>query len=31
VWQQMYDRTAQAISGEDMKRIMDRSASRSEA
>jgi hypothetical protein len=30
-WQQMYDRAAQAISGEDMKRIMDRSAQRSEA
>ena len=31
LWQGMYDRTAQAITGEDMKRIMDRSASRSEA
>lgn len=30
-WQAMYDRAAQALSGEDMKRIMDRSASRSEA
>lgn len=31
VWQAMYDRAAQAISGEDLKRIMDRTASRSEA
>jgi hypothetical protein len=31
VWQQMYDRAAQALSGEDLKRIMDRSANRSEA
>lgn len=31
LWQGMYDRAAQAISGEDMKRIMDRSAARSEA
>ena len=30
-WQAMYDRAAQAISGEDLKRIMDRSANRSEA
>jgi transglutaminase-like putative cysteine protease len=30
-WQAMYDRAAQAISGEDLKRIMDRTASRSEA
>ena len=31
VWQAMYDRAAQAISGEDLKRIMDRTANRSEA
>ena len=31
LWQGMYDRAAQAISGEDMKRIMDRSAARSES
>lgn len=30
-WQAMYDRAAQAISGEDLKRIIDRSANRSEA
>jgi len=30
VWQQMYDRAAQALSGEDMKRIMDRAANRTE-
>lgn len=30
-WQAMYDRAAQAISGEDLKRIMDRTATRSEA
>jgi len=30
-WQAFYDRAAQAISGEDLKRIMDRSANRSEA
>ncbi len=30
-WQALYDRAAQAISGEDLKRIMDRSANRSEA
>lgn len=30
-WQAMYDRAAQALSGEDLKRIMDRSANRSEA
>jgi hypothetical protein len=30
-WQQMYDRSAQALNGEDLKRIMDRSAQRSEA
>jgi hypothetical protein len=27
----MYDRAAQALTGEDMKRIMDRSAARTEA
>lgn len=31
VWQGLYDRAAQAISGEDLKRIMDRSANRSES
>ena len=31
VWQGMYDRAAKAISGEDLGRIMDRSAARSEA
>ena len=31
LWQGMYDRAAQALSGEDLKRIMDRSANRSEA
>ena len=31
VWQAMYDRAAQAISVEDLKRIMDRTANRSEA
>lgn len=31
VWQAMYDRAAQALSGEDLKRIMDRAANRSEA
>jgi hypothetical protein len=30
-WQAMYDRAAQALSGEDLKRILDRSAARSEA
>jgi hypothetical protein len=30
-WQGMYDRAAQAINGEDLKRILDRSANRSEA
>lgn len=30
-WQAMYDRAAQALSGEDLKRILDRSANRSEA
>jgi hypothetical protein len=31
IWQGMYDRSAQALNGEDLKRIMDRSANRSEA
>lgn len=31
MWQAMYDRAAQALSGQDLKRIMDRSANRSEA
>jgi hypothetical protein len=30
-WQGMYDRAAQALNGEDLKRIMDRTANRSEA
>ena len=30
-WQMMYDRAAQALNGEDLKRIMDRTANRSEA
>lgn len=30
-WQAMYDRAAQAANGEDLKRILDRSANRSEA
>lgn len=30
-WQALYDRAAQAINGEDLKRIMDRAANRSEA
>jgi hypothetical protein len=30
-WQMMYDRAAQALSGEDLKRILDRTAARSEA
>lgn len=30
-WQTMYDRAAQALSGEDLKRILDRAASRTEA
>ena len=30
-WQQMYDRAAQALNGEDLKRILDRSAQRTEA
>ena len=29
-WQQMYDRAAQAFDGEDLKRILDRTANRSE-
>lgn len=29
-WQSMYDRAAQALNGEDLKRILDRSANRSE-
>ena len=29
-WQQMYDRAAQAFNGEDLKRILDRTANRSE-
>jgi hypothetical protein len=31
MWQGMYDRAAQALNGEDLKRIMDRTANRSEA
>jgi hypothetical protein len=31
VWQSMYDRAAQALNGEDLKRIVDRSANRGEA
>jgi|TARA_R110000782_G_scaffold2530_1_gene9788 hypothetical protein len=31
VWQTMYDRAAQALNGEDLKRILDRNATRSEA
>lgn len=31
VWQGMYDRAASALSGEDLKKIMDRTAARSEA
>jgi hypothetical protein len=31
VWQGIYDRAAQALNGEDIKRIMDRTANRSEA
>jgi hypothetical protein len=31
VWQQMYDRSAQALNGEDLKRILDRAARRMEA
>lgn len=30
-WQGMYDRAAQAVNGEDLKRIMDRTANRSES
>lgn len=30
-WQAMYDRSAQSLSGEDLKRIIDRAAQRSEA
>ena len=30
-WQNLYDRAAQALNGEDLKRILDRSANRSEA
>jgi hypothetical protein len=30
-WQGMYDRFAQALNGQDMKRVMDRTANRSEA
>jgi hypothetical protein len=30
-WQAMYDRAAQALSGEDLKRILDRAAQRNEA
>lgn len=30
-WQAMYDRAAQALAGEDLKRILDRSAQRTEA
>jgi hypothetical protein len=30
-WQAMYDRAAQALSGEDLKRIVDRAATRNEA
>lgn len=31
MWQNMYDRAAQALNGEDLKRILDRAANRSEA
>jgi len=31
VWSEMYNRAAQALSGQDMGRIMDRAANRSEA
>lgn len=31
IWQTMYDRAAQALNGEDLKRILDRNATRSEA
>ena len=30
VWQQMYDRSAQALNGEDLSKILDRSARRTE-
>lgn len=30
-WQNLYDRAAQALNGEDLKRILDRTATRSEA
>jgi len=30
-WQGMYDRAVQALSGDDLKKILDRSAQRSEA
>ena len=31
MWREMYDRAAQALNGEDLAKIMDRSANRSEA
>jgi len=31
LWQAMYDRAAQALNGEDLKKIMDRTSNRSEA
>jgi hypothetical protein len=31
MWTAMYDRAAQALNGEDLSKIMDRSANRSEA
>ena len=31
VWQQMYDRSAQALNGEDLSKLLDRSARRTEA
>lgn len=31
IWQTMYDRAAQALNGEDLKRILDRNSTRSEA
>ena len=31
VWQQMYDRSAQALNGEDLSKILDRSTKRAEA
>ena len=30
-WRELYDRAAQALAGEDLSRIMDRTATRSEA